>query len=136
MRYFAASSLPLRGKPTQAQEVARRISGAIVGEVRAGQDLTPDNEPFLAPLPGSLRKKSTYQVPITIPISRITLFAICLSFSFPPNSPLPFYSPSLSLSSLSICLFCPLAILSARVLVCLSSWLVSYLLRCLPRVKF
>ena len=63
----------------------RAISGAVAGEVRASQDLTPDNEPFLAPLPGSLRKKSIYQVPITIPISRITLFSICLSFSSPPH---------------------------------------------------
>ena len=29
---LAASSLPLRGKPTQAQDVARRISGAVAGE--------------------------------------------------------------------------------------------------------
>ena len=50
LRYSAASSLPLRGKPTQAQDVARRISGAVTGEVHASQDLTPDNEPFLAPL--------------------------------------------------------------------------------------
>ena len=56
----------------------------------------------------------TNQVPITIPISRITLFAICLSFSSPPNSPLPFYSPSLSLSFLSICLFLPVCFLFAR----------------------
>ena len=101
-----------------AQEVARRISGAVAGEVRASQDLTPDNEPFLAPLPGSLRKKSTYQVPITIPISRITLFAICLLFSSPPNSPLPFYSPSLSILRLYLPLFSRL-LLFARVLDCL-----------------
>ena len=76
-----------------AQEVARRISGAVAGEVRTSQDLTPDNEPFLVPLPGSLCKKSTYQVPITIPISRITLFAICLSFSSPPLHPCRFIRP-------------------------------------------
>ena len=32
LRYSAASSLPLRGKPTQAQDIARRIFGAIDGE--------------------------------------------------------------------------------------------------------
>ena len=32
LRYSAASSLSLRGNPTQAQEVAIRISGAIAGE--------------------------------------------------------------------------------------------------------
>ena len=32
LRYSAASSLPLWGKPTQAQDVARRISGAVAGE--------------------------------------------------------------------------------------------------------
>ena len=74
-----------------AQEIARRISGAIAGESA---------------------QKSTYQVPITIPISRITLFAICLSFSSPPNSPLPFYSPSLFRLPFSRSLF-------ARVLDCL-----------------
>ena len=31
--HFAASPSPLRGKPTLAQDVARRISGAIAGEV-------------------------------------------------------------------------------------------------------
>ena len=46
-----------------AQEVARRISGAVVGEVRASQYLTPDNEPFLAPLPGSLRKSEYTKFP-------------------------------------------------------------------------
>ena len=35
-----------------AQEVARRISGAVAREVRASQDLISDNEPFIAPLPG------------------------------------------------------------------------------------
>ena len=83
----------------QAQDVARRISGAVAGESA---------------------QKSIYQVPITIPVSRITLFAICLLFSSPPNSPLLFYSPSLSLSSLSF----PFAsfarlLLFARVLDCL-----------------
>ena len=54
-----------------AQEVARRISGAVAGEAHA-------------------RAIQPYQVPITIPISRITLFAICLSFSSPPLHPCRF----------------------------------------------
>ena len=37
--------------------------------------LKRQQEEFLASLPGSLRKSQPYQVPITIPISRITLFA-------------------------------------------------------------
>ena len=32
LRYSAAPSLPLRGKPTQAQDIARRISGAVARE--------------------------------------------------------------------------------------------------------
>ena len=32
---IAASPSPLRGKPTLAQDVARRISGAVAGEVFA-----------------------------------------------------------------------------------------------------
>ena len=44
---LAASPSPLRGKPTQAQDVARRISGAVAGEVFA--------------------QVKTYQVPITNP---------------------------------------------------------------------
>ena len=46
-----------RENQRSAQEVARRISGAVAGEIcaKSSQDLTPDNEPFLAPLPGSLR---------------------------------------------------------------------------------
>ena len=35
LRYFAASPFPLQGKPTHAQEVARRISGAVAGEIYA-----------------------------------------------------------------------------------------------------
>ena len=66
-----------------AQEVARRISSAVAGESV---------------------QKSTYQVPITIPISCITLFAICLSFSSPPLHPCRFIRP-LSLSILPLFLY-------------------------------
>ena len=73
---------------------------------------------------GSLRKCQHTKYPSHTLISRITLFAICLSFSSPPNSPLTFYSPSLSLSSLSVCLFTPLAFcLLVCQIACLSRWL-------------
>ena len=91
LRYFAAPPFPLQGKTNaSAQEVARRISGAIAGEVRASQDLTSNNEPFL-----ESTQKSTYQVPITIPY--LPHYIIChLPLVFlSPTSPLPFYSPSL-----------------------------------------
>src|SRR3954463_14038797 len=58
----------------------------------------------MVPLPGSLCKKSTYQVPITIPISRITLVAICLSFSSPPLHPCHFIRPLFSVCLLLACL--------------------------------
>ena len=80
-----------------AQEVARRISGAVAGEST---------------------QKSIYQVPITILISRITLFSICLSFSSPPLHPCRFIR-HLSLSSLSICLFLLACFLFACLLDCL-----------------
>jgi len=73
-----------------AQEVARRISGTVAGEVCASQDLTPDNEPFLAPLPGSLRKSQHTKYPSKTLISCNTLFSICLSFSSPPLHPCRF----------------------------------------------
>ena len=66
-----------KGKVTQALDIARRISGAVAGEST---------------------QKSTYQVPITNPY--LPHYIIChLPLVFlSPTSPLPFYSPSLSLS--------------------------------------
>ena len=83
---IAASHFPIQGKPTQAQDVAIRISGAVAGEVFA--------------------QVKTYQVPITN--SSPSHYIIChLPLAFlSPTSPLPFYSPSLSQSPLfSACLF-------------------------------
>ena len=76
-----------RENQRSAQEVARRISGVIAGEST---------------------QKSTYQVPQTL-ISRITLFAIFLSFSSPPLHPCRFICPlSLHPPSLSLfASFCP-----------------------------
>ena len=70
----------------QAQDVARRISGAVAGEVFA--------------------QVKTYKVPITN--SSPSHYIIChLPLVFlSPTSPLPFYSPSLSQPPLSFaCLF-------------------------------
>ena len=77
LRYFSASPFPLQGKPTHAQDIARRISGAVAGEVFA--------------------QVKTYQVPITnsspshlhylpfashFPLSHFTL-AVLFALSFP-----------------------------------------------------
>ena len=64
---------------------------------------------------GVYAKKSTYQVPITIPISRITLFAICLSFSSSPLHPCRFIRPLFPCASFSLAsclLVCWIACLS------------------------
>ena len=86
--YFAASSSPLRGNPTQCSRGSKKNFWRRCRGVCA---------------------KSTYQVPITIPISRITLFAICLSFSSPPLHPCRFIGPlfSVRLFSLASCFLCP-----------------------------
>ena len=84
MLHFAASPSPLRGKPTQAQDIARRISGAVSGEV--------------------FTQVKTHQVPITnsspshlhylpfasrFPLPHFT-FAILFALSFPISSSLFF----------------------------------------------
>ena len=53
---------------------------------------------------GALRQVKTYQVPITIPIPRITLFAIYLSFSSPPLHPCHFIHPLFSVRLFFACL--------------------------------
>ena len=70
---------------------------------------------------GGLRKSQHTKYPSQTLISRITLFAICLSFSSPPLHPCCFIRPLFSIR-----LF----------FACLSLWLVPYLLRCLPKMKF
>src|SRR4051794_36233615 len=84
-----------RKNQRSAQEVARRIYGAVVREAytKSSQDLTADNEPFLVPLSGSLCKRQYTKYPSQTLISRITLFAICLSFSSPPLHPCRFIRP-------------------------------------------
>ena len=113
--HFAASPSPLRGKPTQAQDIARRISGAVAGEV--------------------FTQVKTYQVPITnsspshlhylpfasrFPLPHFTL-AVLFALSFPIFSSLfrlPFFRlPCVSSFTLSSCLL-------------------PYPLLCLPSLKF
>ena len=74
-----------RENQRSAQEVVRRISGAGAGEV--------------------FTQVKTYQVPITN--SSPSHYIIChLTLVFlSPTSPLPFYSPTFSQSSLFACLF-------------------------------
>ena len=86
-----------------AQEVARRISGPLSGRFKSSQDLTPDNEPFLAPLPGSLRTSQD------IPCTHHKLLSLALHYlPFASRFPLPhftlavLFALSLSLSSLSL----------------------------------
>ena len=88
LRYFAASSLPLWENQRIAQEVVRRISGAIAGEAHASKSTIP----------------STHRNPY---LSHYIICHLPLVF-LSPTSPLPFYSPSLSLF-----------LLFAHVLVCL-----------------
>ena len=100
-----------KGKPMHAQEVARRISRAVAGDIRAksSQDFTPDNEPFLAPLPGSLCTSQD------IPSTHHKLLSLALHYlPFASRFPLPHFTlavlftlffpfASFSLSSCGIC---------------------------------
>ena len=71
-----------KGKPTHAQEVARRISSTVAGEIYA--------------------KLSHTKYPSQTLIPRITLFAICLSFSSPPLHPCRFIRPLFPFASFSL----------------------------------
>ena len=86
-----------KGKPTHAQEVARRISGAVAGE--------------------STHKSRHTKYPSQTLIPRITLFAICLSFSSPPLHLYRFIRPLFFRLLFFACFLC------ACVLDCLSRWL-------------
>ena len=81
-----------KGKPTHAQEVARRISGTVAREVYAKVNIP-----------------STHHNPY---LSHYIIFHLPLVF-LSPTSPLPFYSPSLFRSLFFTCF------LFARVLDCL-----------------
>ena len=103
LRYFTASSSPLRGNPTQCSRGSKKN--------------------FWRRCRGVYAQVKTYQVPITN--SYPSHYIIChLPLVFlSPTSPLPFYSPSLSQSPslLPIFLF-PFAFLFACVLDYLLPW--------------
>ena len=83
---IAASPFPLQGKPTQAQDVARRISGAVAGEVFA--------------------QVKTYQVPITNSSPSHLHY-----LSFASRFPLPHFTLAVLFAlSFSFASFCPLAL--------------------------
>ena len=79
LRYSAASPFPLQGKPTQAQDVARRISDAVAGR-------------------SSLKLRHT-KYPSQTHLPRIYIICHLPLVFLSPTSPLPFYLPSLSQSS-------------------------------------
>ena len=74
---IAASPFPLQGKPTQAQDVARRISGAVAGEVFA--QVKTDQVPITNSSPSHL-----HYLPFSshFPLPHFTL-AILFALSFP-----------------------------------------------------
>ena len=76
LRYYVASSSPLRGNPTQGRDVARRISGTVAGE--------------------STQKVNIPSIHHNPYLSHYIICHLPLVF-LSPTSPLPFYSPSLSL---------------------------------------
>ena len=120
-----------RENQRSAQEVARRISGAVAREAAPSQVKiwSPANVRFLAPLPGrstpSQVKSRHTKYPSQTLIPRITLFAICLSFSSPPLHPCRFIR-----SLFSVCLFLPVSCLLMCWIACLSRWL-KIILNCL-----
>ena len=129
---IAASPFPLQGKPTQAQDVAIRISGAVAREAYAKSSQDSTSRQHWRRCRGGLR--SSQDIPSThhklISLS-FTLFAICLSFSSPPLHPCCFIRPLFpNLLSLS------LAFLFACVLDWLSLWLVLLSSLLLPNMKF
>ena len=122
LRYSAASSFPLRGNPTQAQEVARRISGAVAGEAyaKSSQDLLSRQRAISGTVAGESTQKvnipSTHHNPYLSHYISCHLPLIFLS----PTSPLPFYSPPLSILPLYLPLFVRLLFVCScvRLLVC------------------
>ena len=90
--------LLFKEKTTQAQEVARRISGAVAGEICANKsrfDLLSTSH-FWRRCQGDLRQVKTYQVPI---INSSPLhYIIC-------HSPLIFLSPTSKTIFENLCLF-------------------------------
>ena len=91
---IAASPFPLQGKPTQAQDVARRISGAVAGEVFA--------------------QVKTYQVPITKSSpSHLHYLPFASCFPLPHFTLAVLFALSFPISSLFRLPFCLLVIMSS-----------------------
>ena len=85
-----------KGKPTHAQEVARRISGVVAGEAhtKSSQDLISRQRAISGAVVGESTHKSIHTMYLSQTlIPRITLFAICLSFSSTPLHPCRFIRP-------------------------------------------
>ena len=110
LRYFAASPFPLQGKTNACSRGSkndfwRRCRGGV-HQVKSRYDL-PTTSHFWRRCRGDLRQVKTYQIPITTLILRITLFAICLSFSSPPLHPCCFIRPLFPSASFFACFLCP-----------------------------
>ena len=94
--HFAASPSPLQGKPTQAQDVGRRISGAISGEAstKSTQDSTSRQRAIFGAIAGgsSLKPRHT-KYPSQTHLPRIYIICRCLSFSSTPLHPCRFIRP-------------------------------------------
>ena len=106
---IAASSFPLQGKPTQAQDVARRISGAVAGEIRAksSQDLISRQRAISGAVAGESTHKSRHtKYPSQTHLPHIYIICHLPLVFLSPTSPLPFYSPSLSVFLLFACFLC------------------------------
>ena len=78
--HFAASPSPLRGKPTLAQDVARRISGTVAGEVFA--QVKTDQVPITNPSPSHLQ-----YLPLLF-LSPHSTLAVLFALSYPISSSL------------------------------------------------
>ena len=95
-----------KGKPTQCSRGSKkdfwhRCRGDSQDQVKIW---TPDNERFLAPLPGSLRKSQHTKYPSQTLISRITLFAS--RFPLPHFTLAVLFALSFSFASFSLAFFC------------------------------
>src|SRR3990170_8126366 len=100
-----------KGKPTHAQEVARRISGAVAGEIcaKSSQDLISRQLAISGAVAGEIYAQvKTYQVPIIN--SSPSHYIIC-------HSPLVFLSPTSKMIFENLCLFfAPLLFVSFHLL--------------------
>ena len=79
---IATSPFPLQGKPTQAQDVANRISGTVVGEVFA--QVKTYQVPITNPSPSDLHY---FPFASRFPLPHFTL-AVLFALSFPISSSL------------------------------------------------